>query len=40
MHLAKDLELPGLPTRNNGIFNSMQTIIMNTFSLKAALQAT
>ena len=40
MDLAKDLELPGFPTKKSGIFNSIQTTIINTFSLKAALQAT
>ncbi len=37
--LASDFELPGLPTRNNGILNSIQITIMNTFSLKAAFLA-
>ena len=37
--LAKDLELPGLPTTNSGILSSMHTTIMNTFSLKAVLRA-
>jgi len=39
MDLAKDLELPGLPTKNNGILNSIHTTIINTFSLSAALLA-
>ena len=37
--LASDLELPGLPTTNNGILSSIHTTIMNTFSLKAVLRA-
>ena len=37
--LASDFELPGLPTRNNGILNSIQITIINTFSLKAAFLA-
>ena len=36
---AKDLELPGFPTTNNGILSSIHTTIMNTFSLKAVLRA-
>ncbi|RMZ93476.1 hypothetical protein BpHYR1_038050 [Brachionus plicatilis] len=36
---ANDLELPGLPTMNNGIRSSMQTIIMNTFSNRAEFRA-
>ena len=39
MDLARDLELPGLPTRNRGIRNSMQIAIMKTFSLRAAFLA-
>ena len=37
--LASDLELPGLPTTNSGILSSMQTTIMNTFSLRAVFRA-
>ncbi len=37
--LARDFELPGLPTTNNGILSSMHTTIMNTFSLKAVFLA-
>ena len=37
--LAKDLELPGLPTTNSGILTSMHTTIMNTFSLRAVFRA-
>ena len=37
--LAKDLELPGLPTTNSGILSSTHTTIMNTFSLKAVFLA-
>ena len=37
--LAKDFELPGLPTTKSGIRNSVQTAIMNTFSLNAAFRA-
>ena len=37
--LASDLELPGLPTTNKGILSSIHTTIINTFSLKASLQA-
>ena len=37
--LAKDLELPGLPTTNSGILSSMHTTIMNTFSLRAVFRA-
>ena len=40
MDLAKDLELPGFPTRNSGIFSSIQTTIIKTFSRKALLRAT
>jgi hypothetical protein len=36
---AKDLELPGLPTTNNGMRNSVQTAIMKTFSLRAVFLA-
>lgn len=39
MDLARDLELPGFPTKKSGIFSSMQTTIINTFSLKAVLRA-
>jgi len=39
MDLARDFELPGLPTKNSGILSSIQTTIMNTFSRKAALLA-
>ena len=37
--LARDFELPGLPTRNRGIRNSMQIAIMKTFSRRAAFLA-
>ena len=37
--LARDLELPGLPTRKSGIRNSMQIAIMKTFSRRAAFLA-
>jgi len=33
--MAKDFELPGLPTMNNGIFVKMHIIIANTFSIKS-----
>ena len=36
---ASDLELPGLPTRNKGILNSIHMAIINTFSLRAAFLA-
>ena len=36
---ARDFELPGFPTRNSGILSSIQTAIMNTFSLRAAFLA-
>ena len=36
---AKDLELPGLPTTNNGIRSSVQIAIINTFSLRAIFLA-
>ena len=36
---AKDLELPGLPTTNNGMRNSVQIAIMKTFSLRAVFLA-
>ena len=36
---AKDFELPGLPTTNNGIRNSVQIAIIKTFSLKAIFLA-
>jgi len=39
MDLARDLELPGLPTRKRGILNSIQIAIMNTFSRRAAFLA-
>ena len=39
MDFARDLELPGLPTRKRGIRSSMQTAIMKTFSLRAAFLA-
>ena len=39
MDLANDLELPGFPTKKSGIFSSIQTTIINTFSLKAVLRA-
>lgn len=35
MVFASDFELPGLPTRNSGIRSSIETTIMNTFSLRA-----
>ena len=37
--LARDFELPGFPTTNNGILSSMHTTIINTFSLRASLRA-
>ena len=39
MDLAKDLELPGLPTKKRGMRNSMHTAIMKMFSLRAAFRA-
>ena len=39
MDFARDLELPGLPTRKSGIRSSMQIAIMKTFSLRAAFLA-
>ena len=39
MDFARDLELPGLPTRKRGIRSSMQIAIMKTFSLRAAFLA-
>ena len=39
MDLAKDLELPGLPTKKRGIRSSMHTAIMKMFSLRAAFRA-
>ena len=36
---ASDFELPGLPTKNNGIRKSTQIAIINTFSLSAAFLA-
>ena len=36
---AKDFELPGLPTTNNGIRSSAQTAIIKTFSLSAVFLA-
>ena len=39
MDLARDLELPGLPTRKRGIRFSMQIAIMKTFSRRAAFLA-
>ena len=36
---AKDLELPGLPTTNNGMRSSVQIAIINTFSLRAIFLA-
>ena len=36
---AKDFELPGLPTRNNGMRSSMQINIMKTFSFSALFRA-
>ena len=39
MDFAKDFELPGFPTTNRGILSWIHTAIMNTFSLRAALQA-
>lgn len=35
MVFARDLELPGFPTKKRGIRSSMETTIMNTFSLRA-----
>ncbi len=37
--LARDLELPGFPTRKRGILSSMQIVIMKMFSLRAAFRA-
>ena len=39
MDLARVFELPGLPTRKSGILSSMEMVIMNTFSLRAAFLA-
>ena len=39
MDFARDLELPGFPTRKRGIRRSMQTAIIKTFSLRAAFLA-
>ena len=39
MDLARDLELPGLPTRKRGIRSSMHIVIMKTFSRRAAFLA-
>ena len=39
MDFARDLELPGFPTRKRGIRSSMQIAIMKTFSLRAAFLA-
>ena len=39
MDFARDLELPGLPTRKRGIRNSMQIAIIKTFSRRAAFLA-
>ena len=39
MVFAKDLDDPGLPTRNSGIRSSMHTTIINTFSFRAWLRA-
>ena len=36
---ASDFELPGFPITNRGIFNSMHTNIIKTFSLRATLRA-
>ena len=36
---ARDLELPGFPTTNNGILSSMQITIMKTFSPRAVFLA-
>ena len=36
---ASVLELPGFPTRNKGILNSMHTTNINAFSFKALLRA-
>lgn len=36
---ANDFELPGLPTRNRGIRNEMQTTIIKTFSRRALFLA-
>lgn len=35
MVFARDLELPGFPTKKRGIRSSMEITIMNTFSLRA-----
>ncbi len=37
--LARDFELPGLPTKNRGMRSSMQINIMKTFSLRALFRA-
>ena len=37
--LARDLELPGFPTRKRGIRSSMHTVIIKIFSLRAAFRA-
>ena len=39
MVFAKDFELPGFPTTNNGIRSSTQITIINTFSHKALFRA-
>ena len=39
MDFARDLELPGLPTRKRGIRSSMQIAIIKTFSRRAAFLA-
>ena len=36
---AKDLELPGFPTRNSGILRLVHTTIINTFSRRAEFLA-
>ena len=37
--LARDLELPGLPTKKSGMRKSMQVTIMNAFSHSASFFA-
>ena len=36
---ARDFELPGFPITNRGIFSSIHTSIIKTFSLRATLRA-
>ena len=39
MDFARDLELPGFPTRKRGIRSSIHIAIMKTFSWRAAFLA-